>query len=85
MVLLGSRVENQLIALNQCAYFNYGFLSLFVFKTFPIFDVRARADNAPAELNASRDESFRVVQSDVPTPTGPESQSPHRTLNSQMP
>ena len=85
MVLRSLDAENQLIALNGAQSTNYGFLSLFVFKTVPIFRVRARADNAPAEINASRDESFRVVQSDVSTPAGPEAKPPHRTLNSQMP
>jgi len=66
MVIRGLDAENQLIALNSAQSTNYGFLCRFVFKTFPIFRVRARADNAPAEINASRDESFRVVQSDVP-------------------
>lgn len=61
MVLRASDAENQLIALNQCAAgITDSFPDLYL-KTLPIFRVRARADNASAEINASRDESFRVV------------------------
>jgi len=49
MVVEDVGVENQPIASDPFARCNYGFLSRFVFKTFPIFHVIARADNAPAE------------------------------------